>query len=386
MANSQSIEQKLKILRQLEALDKLDKIDKYGIAQVIRCIKPKPVNCNNSLKSKPVKPIKLNVKQTKAGKKSKSKSVYTPTLNQKTNLRDAANPMENVSDHSFQVNYGFRKDTVLAILQMIDYGMCTDTQRGSPKSPLHALLITLKFLISGNIPHQSSLCEAVSQSTISRILKKVTGLLSELRLRFIKIPEGKQFKSIEMKFKENGGLPEVFGCIGSTHIAIKTPNKTLADDYLNEYGYHSNRFLAISGPNLEFYEIISRWPGASHENKIFNLTEVFQRFEYTNKMEGVLLANERYVCTNFVLTPIEDAVEINDIRYNEAHRATYNFPKTIQLLKQRFKCLQTVLCHSEGKIFISESQLNLCKAYFYISFFFNSRNNSDDYYWLCCIT
>lgn len=93
--------------------------------------------------------------------------------------------------------------------------------------------------------------------------------------------------------------------------------------------------------------MISRWPGATHENKIFNISEVYQRFEY-NQIGGVLLADHNYNTRSFVMTPIDSPRTANEWRYNEAHRATYTVPDAIELWKRRFKCLQNVINNAEG--------------------------------------
>lgn len=170
-------------------------------------------------------------------------------------------------------------------------------------------------------------------------------------------------------------------------IAIKTPSKSVVDDYLNEDNYYSFRLFACTGPNLEFYEIITRWPGASHENKIFNLSEMYQRFEFTTKMDGVLLANERYSCTNFVMTPIEVANEPNQTldskyrRYNAAHRKTYSFFEAIKLLKGRFRCLQNVLACQDGEFTNKNYSLNAFFLVFNMCLYF--RNGPVDNRGLC---
>lgn len=105
----------------------------------------------------------------------------------------------------------------------------------------------------------------VSQPTISRIIKKVTSLLSEIRLRFIKIPDKTEFKNISTNFLSTGEFPEVFGCICSTHIPIKSPGKSICDGYFNENGFYS--FRVFVGGNsiyktLNFnatFESLFRW-------------------------------------------------------------------------------------------------------------------------------
>lgn len=156
-------------------------------------------------------------------------------------LRDAENPLEVMSDSEFSRDFRFSKNTVQDILKMLSYGLAKSTNRGQPVSPICELLITLRFLATGS--YQTNVCKNVSQPTLSRILKRVTTLLSEQRLRFIKIPERNEFKRIAGQFMQRGGCPEVFGCIGSTHIAIKSPGRNLSDSYLNEMGYYSFRNL-----------------------------------------------------------------------------------------------------------------------------------------------
>lgn len=110
-------------------------------------------------------------------------------------------------------------------------------------------------------------------------------------------------------------------------------------------------FQIVCGPDLQFFEIISRWPGATQENKIFNISEIHQRFEY-HKMDGILLADCNYSNRTFVLTPVEVVRHHKQIKFNEAHSRTYAVKDAVDLWKRRFKCLQTVLNHKEGNAII----------------------------------
>lgn len=330
-----------KVLNQLKFLDQLDDLDSQFSSEYAVSHVPSVANVNLSSEKQIESPIQT---------KNNSHHDVCVTLDY---LKDSQNPLEHLSRDEFVFKYGFSKERVHEIFRMIEYGFRHGTRRGNPKSPMYSLLLTLQFLTTGSMEHQATnFSESASQSTVSRILKKVTGLLSELKPRFVKIPEAGRTKAISGKFCDIGGFPDVFACIGSTHIAIKTPAKSVADDYMNENGYYSYRLFACTGPDLQFFEIISRWPGASHENKIFHLSEMFQRFEFTTKMDGFLLANERYSCTTCVMTPIESPMDLDNekyMRYNMAHRKTYNFPDAIKLLKCRFRCLQNVLAFQDGK-------------------------------------
>lgn len=271
-----------------------------------------------------------------------------------TSLKDVQNPLNHYADDEFQQRYRFDKETVHDILQMIEYGLTKLTNRGQPISPMLELLITLRFLATGSFQQKDGRRRnetAVSQPTVSRILKKVTTLLSELKLRFIKIPDrmdAAATKRLANQFQQIGSFPEVFACVGATHVAVRSPGKTVSDGYLNEFGFYSFRACMLCGPDLQFFEMISRWPGGTHENKIFNISEMHQRFEY-QPMEGiVLLADKNYAARNFVMVPVEQPHNAKEWKYNEAHRKTYVIPAAVALWKRRFGCLQTVLNNKEG--------------------------------------
>lgn len=64
-------------------------------------------------------------------------------------LKDAENPLASYENCEFESRYGFTKETVQDILQMILYGLTKYTKRGQPVPPMVELLITLRFLATG---------------------------------------------------------------------------------------------------------------------------------------------------------------------------------------------------------------------------------------------
>lgn len=198
---------KQEILNRLVFLNRLDELDDAfsNEDKLVLLVSDKSTKCSESNVTK---------------KRKLENSLHETT--QRTNnifvgrLSDGQNPLEYLDPDEFQSAYGLSKQTVNDIFQMISYGFNQGTRRGNPKSPMQSLLLTLQFLTTGCFVSSNSL---VSQSTTSRILKKVTGLLAEQRSRFIKIPEASCSTSIAENFKQRGGFPNVFACIGSTHVS-----------------------------------------------------------------------------------------------------------------------------------------------------------------------
>ncbi|XP_037025586.1 protein ALP1-like isoform X3 [Bradysia coprophila] len=324
-----------RVLTVLDQLDKIDDSDRDINDSLVKC---KRIRENCVVEVEPAASGQL------AGQSERKRCT---TSNPTKGLMDGQNPLEVLSNEQFTRTYRFSKECVEDILQIIAYGLTKFTNRGKPFSPVLQLLITLQFLTTGTFKTKKKIL--VSQPTISRTIKKVTSLLSESRLRFIKIPDRAELKSISASFSSNGQFPEVFGCIGSTHIAIKSPGKSISDGYFNESGFYSFRVFMACGPDLQFYELISRWPGATQENKIFNISEIHQKFQF-NQLEGILLADHNYPASNlipFVMTPVDPPRNVQDCMYNDSHKRTYNIEKAVKLWKQRFKCLQTVLNNKE---------------------------------------
>lgn len=61
------------------------------------------------------------------------------------------------------------------------------------------------------------------------------------------------------------------------------------------------------------------------------------------------MANCNYVNSGFVFTPVNVVTHEKEMKFNEAHMRTYAIWDAINLWKRRFKCLQTLLNHKEGR-------------------------------------
>lgn len=67
---------------------------------------------------------------------------------------DDSNPFESLTDPLFAHRYIFDKSTAWYILGLIEYGLMKPSNRGHPVTPIMQLLVTLRFLATGN--HASS--------------------------------------------------------------------------------------------------------------------------------------------------------------------------------------------------------------------------------------
>lgn len=105
---------------------------------------------------------------------------------------------------------------------------------------------------------------------------------------------------------------------------------------------------------MQFHEIISRWPGGTHEKQIYNISETRQRLQRLQMSatcnEAYLLASSRFDGCSFLRTPILNPQDENDEQYNTFHGQTYALlDSAIGVWKGRFPRLQTIFKNHEGR-------------------------------------
>jgi hypothetical protein len=74
------------------------------------------------------------------------------------------------------------------------------------------------------------------------------------------------------------------------------------DQFVNRKGYHSINVQVVVNADSQFINIDAKWPGNSHDSKVFKESEIFRHLEQSN-IDGYLLADNGYPCMKFLLTP-----------------------------------------------------------------------------------
>lgn len=90
---------------------------------------------------------------------------------------------------------------------------------------MNQLLTTLRFYACDD--HQLSLGDFIGchQSTVSKIVSRVTAAIASLRPMHVKMPEGPDLMHTQQEFYSIARFPRVVGCIDGTHVKIQSPGK-----------------------------------------------------------------------------------------------------------------------------------------------------------------
>ncbi|KAG0412993.1 hypothetical protein HPB47_009857 [Ixodes persulcatus] len=206
--------------------------------------------------------------------------------------RDRLNPLEHFNDWEFLVRYRFTKSTVVSLLQCLPLE-ASESSRGLPLSPMLQLLVALRFYGAGTFQVVTGDLVNVSQPTVCRVIERVSRVLAEtLFPRLVDFPEGD------------------------------------CDE-------------AITGPQLQFFDLVARWPGSVHDSRIFDNSRARVLYE-NERIPGLLLGDAGNACMSFLLTPLANPGVANSPkgRYQAAHLKTRNsVERAFGVFKRRFPCL-----------------------------------------------
>ncbi|XP_035457991.2 putative nuclease HARBI1 [Spodoptera frugiperda] len=181
----------------------------------------------------------------------------------------------------------------------------------------------------------------VCQQSVSRIIAQVSTLLANKMKDFVKFPSTEsEISTVKQTFYEIAHFPGVIGCIDCTHIKIRSPGGQSSEVYRNRKGYFSINVQAVTGPNLEFFDLVARWPGSTHDSFIYKSSAIKQRLN-TSILKGIILGNSGYAVSSVLLTPFLSPHTNPQENYNKSHIKTRNtVERCFGVWKRRFPCLQ----------------------------------------------
>ncbi|KAG0445488.1 hypothetical protein HPB47_014647 [Ixodes persulcatus] len=228
-------------------------------------------------------------------------------------LRVRLNPLEVFNDREFLARYRFTKATVASLLESLSLEECA-SNRGLPVPPMLQLLIALRFYGAGTFQVVTGDLVAVSQPTVCRVVERVSRLIAgTLFRRLVKFPStATDFDRVMLEF----------------YALKKFPG-------------------AITGPQLQFYDIVASWPGSVHDSRIFDNSRARVLYEH-QRVPGVLLGDAGYACTTYLMTPLATpgAAKSPEERYQKAHIRTRNsVERAFGVWKRQFPCLDMRLQH-----------------------------------------
>ncbi|KAB0790609.1 hypothetical protein PPYR_14985, partial [Photinus pyralis] len=254
-------------------------------------------------------------------------------------IREREDHIHTLDDLDFITRYHVSKQTTLNVLQQIEDHLEYETDKNFSISPINQLLCALRFYATGSFQVTVGDLGGFSQPTAHRIIHKVSNAIALLRPRHAFFPEtDDQLLKTQTTFYRKARFPKVVGAIDCTHVRLaKSPGGDNAKMYRNRKGYFSLNVQAICNANLEFMDIVARWPGSTHDSYIFNNCSRRAMFEQGRYGDAVLVGDSGYACNRYMMTPLDNCYTAAENLYNESQIRTRNpIERLFGVWKRRF--------------------------------------------------
>ena len=180
-----------------------------------------------------------------------------------------------------------------------------DNFRSHAISAEEKLYTAIRFYGTGTFQLVVGDLVGISRTSVSRIIKEVSEAIASLKNDYIYMPRNQQeINNAYQKFFEIGKFPTVIGTIDCSHIKIKGQGGTDGEVFRNRKQYFSINVQSVASADLQFQDVVARWPGSTHDSYIFNNSRIKQRFENGEFGVSVLLGDGGYKLQKYLMTPL----------------------------------------------------------------------------------
>ncbi|KAI5637082.1 DDE superfamily endonuclease domain-containing protein [Phthorimaea operculella] len=173
----------------------------------------------------------------------------------------------------------------MEVLDIIEEKLEYQSDRNNSLSPINQLLLTLRYYATGC--HQLTMGDfaGVSRPTANRAIHRVTAAIAALGRHFIQFPGNSvAIRQNQMEFYNIAKFPKVIGALDCTHIRIASPGGSHAETFRNRKGYMSINVQAICNARLEIMDLVARWPGSCHDERILVHPELMRVLNWVDTM------------------------------------------------------------------------------------------------------
>jgi len=120
----------------------------------------------------------------------------------------------------------------------------------------------------------------------------VSCAIAELLPMFVQFPEtDEEHVKTKLGFYSLASFPNLLGAMDCTHVKIKSPGGDNAETFRNRKHYFSINVQAICNADMQFTDIVARWPGSAHDSTILGHSYRNARLLPGIDLHGVLLGD-----------------------------------------------------------------------------------------------
>ena len=181
------------------------------------------------------------------------------------------------------------------------------------------VFIALRFYATGGFYTCSGDRHGVSEASVCRVVNSVTELLGRKKNEYIKWPTNRKDVSDAQEgfFWKSGGFPEVVGALDCTHVRLDCcPFGENEHVYVNRKGWHSINVQLVCDSNYIITNLVARWAGSTHDNRIIKESMIGQLYEKKEVVTGLVLGDSGYQKQPWLMVPFKSPSSPGERSYN----------------------------------------------------------------------
>ncbi|XP_072179304.1 putative nuclease HARBI1 [Diadema setosum] len=249
--------------------------------------------------------------------------------------------LDSLTDEELRKKYRFSRDGIMHIVNMLDDHLQRTTARSHAIPTELQVLIALNFMATGSVFDSVASIHGVHRSTVSRCVHAVAEALCQQKNNVITFPNAPEVvASTVEQFHHIAGFPRVISVIDCTHISLHGCH--LGEDdyvYINRKGRCTINVQLACDAKFRITNCVARWPGSTHDSRIFQNQTLLQKFE-SGQLQGILLGDSGYPLLPYLMTPILNPQTRAEHAYNHAHVHTRSIIEQLNgQIKNKFRCL-----------------------------------------------
>ena len=103
-------------------------------------------------------------------------------------------------------------------------------------------------------------------------------------------------------FREKSGFYPIIRAIDCMHFPIQLSSHQIGEGFRNQKGFFSMNVQTVCDSRMHFTQIVTNWPGAVHDSRIFNYSILRVQLE-DGLLTGILLGDFGHGLFAFLATP-----------------------------------------------------------------------------------
>ncbi|XP_060601628.1 putative nuclease HARBI1 [Ruditapes philippinarum] len=242
--------------------------------------------------------------------------------------------LDHLRDSEILSRYRLTREGIYRLVDILRGNLEKVTKRSHSIPVLTQVLIGLRYLAKGDLLSEVSDLHGVSRSSACHIIDKFVEAVND-RLDNIRFPSGRYLIDVKQGFYQKCKIPNTVGAIDGTLIPIVTPSEN-EEVYVCRKGFHGINVQATVDHKVRFTDMVSKWPGSTHDSSIFENSSLKVHLE--RNQIGHLLGDSGYALKKHLLTPLLNPSNQMQSDYNKAHSSgRMVVERAFGMLKSRFR-------------------------------------------------